>query len=172
MKYYFKCPSCGSDAEFLIPNEESQGLGLLLFLYGGLIPTLLYADTTCRRVQCAKCGYLFRQPTLPRTVVSRLAAWIIGIIFLFGLFTLFMIAFPEIPGLLPQSPILMEIEQVISDNPRAIFLGFFPMVVLILVLSVLVSWISNHSARAELRKTHETKPKQRLETKQETAALD
>ncbi len=168
MKYYFKCPSCGSDDEFSLPKEESTGLGFLLFFFGGLIPLLLYADSTCHRVQCAECGYIFRQPPLPRTTRSRLATWIIGIILLFGILTLLMMGVPEVADLLPRFPALTKIEQLISDNPRAIIFGLLPMIAAILALSVLVSWTSNRAAHRELRKEFETKPKQYIENKQRT----
>jgi len=165
MKYYFKCPECGNDDEFSLPREESAGLGFLLLVFGGFISALLYADATRRRVQCARCGYIFRQPPLPRTPLSTMATWVIGIVFLFGVLTSLMIAFPEIVDLLPQSLTLDEIELLISVNPRAVLFGLFPMIAAILLLSVSVSWASNHTAHAELRKQFHTKPKQGVETR-------
>jgi len=159
MKYYFKCPSCRSDDEFALLKEESSGLGFLLFFFCGLIPALLYADVARRRVQCTKCGYIFRQPPLPRTALSRISTWIIGIIILFLALTSFMIAFPQIVSLFPQSSSLGEVEKLVSDNPRAIILGILPMILLVTVLSMLASWASNRRAHAELKKKFETKPK-------------
>ncbi|MEN6427360.1 MAG: hypothetical protein ABFE13_18555 [Phycisphaerales bacterium] len=147
-------------------------MGLLLFFLGDFIPLLLYADNTRRRVQCAKCGYIFRQPAMRRTAVSTLAAWVIGIVLLFGFFAVLLIVLPEIADLVPESPILTAIEQVISDNPRVvalIVLVFASMMAAIVALSLFVSWVSNYRACAELRKNCETKPKQYAETRQEAA---
>ena len=154
--------------KFSLPKEEPTGLGFLLFFLGGLIPLLLYADTTCHRVQCAECGYIFRQPTLPRTTLSRFATWIIAIILLFGILTLLLIGVPDVADLLPRFPALTKIEQLISKNPRAIIFGLLPMIAAVLTLSVFVSWASNHVAHRKLRKEFETKPKLHVESKQET----
>jgi len=176
MRYYFKCPSCGSDAEFTVPREESSGLGFPLLVIYGFIAALLYADATSGRVQCSKCGYIFRQPSLPRTAVSALAVWIIGIILVFGFLAVLVMGFPEIMDLLPQSHILAAIEQLISENPRAVLLGSvctIAAVVLILVVSLIASWASNHRAHAELRKKFETEPKQcDVETKRDLTMVD
>jgi hypothetical protein len=159
MKYYFECPACRNDEEFSLPREDSAGLTYMLWVWCGFIPALLFADATRHRVQCARCGYIFRQPCLPRTSLSIMAAWVIGIVLLFGTLTILMIGFPEVTDLLPQSLTLQEIELLISDHPRAILFGLFPMIAALLLLSVCVSWASNHRARAELRKRFITKPK-------------
>lgn len=169
MKYYFKCPNCGSDDEFSVPREESSGLGLLFFLWGDFIPMLLYADAAYHRVQCAECGYIFRQPPLPRTTLSKLTTWIIGIIVLFSIFTMFIIGVPQVADLLPQFPALTEMELLISENPRAIIFGLFPMIAAIFALSIFVSWISNRAAHRKLRKEFETKPKRYPESRHKTS---
>lgn len=174
MKYYFKCPSCGSDDEFTLPREEPSGLGLSLFLLGESVSALMYADSVRRRVQCAKCGYLFRQPALPRTAVATLAAWVIGIILLLGLSIICLIVVPEVMDLIPPSQALAVIEQFISEYPRVVLLGVLPLIaaiLAILVVCVIASWASSHRARVELRKKFETKPKRHAETKQETATI-
>jgi hypothetical protein len=159
MKYYFKCPGCESDDEFTLLREESSGLGFWLFIIGGFLPALMYADATRHRIQCSKCSYIFRQPPLPRTSLSRLSTWIIWIIIVFGVCTFLMIAVPEIDSLLPQSQVLNQIEQFISNNPSVILFGLFPMIALILILCLLGSWFSNRAAHREFRKEFETKPK-------------
>lgn len=174
MRCYFKCPNCGIDDEFSLPKEESTGLGFLLFFFGGFIPWLLYADSTRHRVQCAECGYIFRQPPLPplpRTALSRFATWISGIILVFGAFTLLLIGIPEVADLLPRISTLTKVEQLVSENPRAITFGLLPMVAVILALCVFVSWASNRKAHRKLRKEFETKSQQDIETEQRTPTI-
>lgn len=159
MKYYFKCPNCGSDDEFTLPKEESSGLGCLLFLLGGFIPALLYADFTQHRVQCSGCGYIFRKPPLPRTPLSIVTGWIIGIIAIFGVLTSILFAFPDVKYVMPHSPTLMALERIISGNPYAIIFGILPMVAVILLLAIFVSIFSNYKARRALEERYETEPK-------------
>jgi hypothetical protein len=160
MKYYFQCPACGRDDEFSVPQEESTGLTGLLFLLGDFLPALLYADARRHRVQCAHCGYIFRQPPLPRTSLSIMATWVIGIMVVFGVFALLVIVLPDLADLLPSSPTLQAIEQFISENPKAVLFGLVPMIAVIFLLSVCASWASNHAAHAKLRKQFRTEPSQ------------
>ncbi len=174
MKYYFKCPSCGNDDGFTLPREEPSGLGFALFLLADSWAAM-YADAARRRVQCAKCGYLFRQPALPRTAVATLAAWVIGIILLLGLLIICLIVVPEVADLIPPSQALAVIEQFISEYPRVVLLGVLPLIaaiLAILVVCAIASWVSSHRARVELRKEFETKPKRHAETRQETATRE
>ena len=165
MKYYFSCPNCRSDDGFTVPEEESSGLGWLLFFLGGFLPALLYASHASQRVQCSKCGYIFRQPALPRTSLSVLATWIIGVEFLFLVVTILAIAFPEMVSLIPDSQLLADVEAIISDNPRALLIGLFPMLLVILVTCAVASWASNYRAHKEMRNHFETRPKRYSETK-------
>jgi hypothetical protein len=168
MKYYFSCPNCRSDDEFTLPEEESSGTGWLLFLLGGFIPALLYAGHFHRRVRCSKCGYIFQQPPLPRTSLSVLATWIIGIEFLFLVVTILAIAFPEMVSLIPDSQLLSGAEKIISDNPRAFLIGLLPMLLVILLTCTVASWASNCKAHKEMRNHFETRPKRYSERETQT----
>ena len=43
MKYYFRCPKCGNDEQFVKPAEQSGSFSGG-FLGGGIIPSLAFAD--------------------------------------------------------------------------------------------------------------------------------
>ena len=159
MKYYFKCPNCGCDDEFSLPKEQSSGLGCLLFFLGGIIPALLYANSTQHRVQCSECGYIFRKPPFPRTPLSVFTGWIIGIIVVFGVFTSILFASPDVKYLFPYSPTLMALERIIASNPYAIIFGILPMIALIFILAIFVSIFSNYKAQRALNERYETEPK-------------
>jgi hypothetical protein len=148
-----------TDCQFTLPQEESSGLGWLLFLFGGFLPALLYASHTRQRVQCAKCGYIFRQPALPKTSLSVLATWIIGVEFLFLAVTILAIVLPELTSWIPDSQLLSGAERVISDNPRAFLVGLLPMLLVTLLTCTIAFWASNHKAHRELRNHFETRPK-------------
>jgi hypothetical protein len=81
VKYFFKCPKCGSDEEFIVPEDGGWGsdLGCLFLSFGGLIPAFLYSAAVRRRIQCTRCFYLFRQPPLPESSLARFAKWVIVI---------------------------------------------------------------------------------------------
>lgn len=172
MKYYFKCPGCGSDDEFSRLEEESNSFGFLIFVIGGFLPALLYADSRRHRVQCLKCGYIFRRPPLPRTTLSKFATWIIWIIIFFSCCTFLMILFPEINSMIPESQTLKEIETFISTNPIAILFGLLPMVPVILIMCLIGSWFSNHAAHRKFRNEFKTTPKRYTETKREIPTDD
>jgi hypothetical protein len=166
IKYYFQCPGCGNDDEFFLLEEQSAGLTYGLLLLGDVLAALLYADATRCRVQCAHCRYIFRRPSLPRTSLSTLATWIIGIIVAFGVLTVLLIGAPELANLLPSSPTLQAAERFISENPKAVLFGLLPMIAALLLVSLVASWASNHAAHANLRKQFQTKPKPYVEPKQ------
>ncbi len=170
MRYYFSCPNCRSDDEFVLPQEASSGIGCLLFLFGGFIPALLYADHIHQRVQCSKCGYIFRQPPLPRTSLSALATWIIGVIFVFLVVTILAVVFPEMVSLIPDSRLLSGAERIISDHPRAVLIGLVPMLLLIVLICTAASWAANHRAHREMRNHFETRPKRYSERQTQTPA--
>jgi rubredoxin len=168
MEYYFKCQNCGSKDEFTLPEEERSKMGCLLFLFGGFIPALLYASYSRQRVQCSKCGYIFRQPPLPRTPLSVLATWVIGVVLVFLVATTLGIAFPEMASIIPDSPLLSKAEKIISDNPRVFVIGLLPMLLLILVICTGASWVSNYRAHKEMRRHFETRPKRYSEREKQT----
>src|SRR4051812_32237982 len=78
VKFYFRCPYCGSDEEFAKPPGDTS-LGCAVSLLG-FFPALPLAHHFRRRVQCRKCGHIFPQPPLPRGSVAKFAGWIMAII--------------------------------------------------------------------------------------------
>ena len=158
LKYYFKCPNCKNDEHFSLPSCASTGLGCLLLILGGFIPALLYAESTRRRVQCSSCGFIFRQPSLPRTPVSDFTTWILGIVLLFGLLTVVLILFPALTALVPDAPLVLNMETFIKNNPKAIGVGLAPIIPLILIVSLLTSWGSNRRAHKLLKTKFKIEP--------------
>lgn len=161
MKYYFQCPRCQNDERFTEPEEDTSNLGCTLFFLGGLLPSLLFLRAMKRRVQCGKCGYIFQQPSIPRTAVSSLAIWINTIIF----FCLLLIAIPIF------SPFWMqaisnksnpwEIEKLVIENPRAFIIGVGLIIGIITPICMISSVLSNHNERNRIGRQYETKPKLR-----------
>jgi uncharacterized BrkB/YihY/UPF0761 family membrane protein len=159
MKYYFTCPNCGSDKEFAVPSENSLGLGCLLFIFGGLIPAILYADARRRRVVCTSCHHIFRQPSLPRTPVSILATWIIGVLLLAGILVVLLLLFPELAILVPQHRWIEAAHDLFMLNSRGALLVMVATFVLLAAISFIASVVSNVKAHKKLRETHEIRPK-------------
>jgi rubredoxin len=148
VKYYFQCPNCGSDKQFIRPSEEASGLGCLLFLFGGFIPALLFADYTHRRVQCQSCGHIFRQPPIPSSPVAKLAGWLLAFIIISGGIAILLFSFPDLAALLLSIPFVATIEEAIIAQPRvAAYL-----LALLLVLIVVSCWTAACVSNARFRK--------------------
>lgn len=96
MKYYFKCPRCGNDDGFTRTEQQSSGMGCLILLFGGLISALLHAGSQMHRIQCDRCGYIFRQPALPWNGAARLAEIVLLAFFLASVALAVLVTFPDI----------------------------------------------------------------------------
>ncbi len=169
MKYYFKCPNCKNNEQFTTPSESSSGLGCLLLFFGGIIPALLYADSTNRRIQCANCGHIFQQPPLPNSSVSKLAKWIVLILVLFIFGSFLILVEPEISSLLPRYQWLSGFEGIIRANPYETAFCITALVLVLAIITILSSMISNARFRASFRKEYLTQPIPYHKAKQENA---
>ena len=158
MRYYFRCPKCDSDVSFSKLREDSQGLGCSLFLLGGILPLWVYASATRRRVQCLHCGFIFRQPPLPRTPISILSTWISSIVIVFSFLGLVMASFSDVIAALPNPGLVDDLAGFIAENPKPVVYALLPMVVLVLAVCVLASWTSNLAAHRKLREEFLTRP--------------
>src|SRR6266511_3295106 len=96
MKYYFRCPNCGNDEEFVRPSEETSNLGCALFVFGGFIPYLLFAGHNLGRVQCSNCAHIFRQPPLPSSPLATFAGWILALTVIPVIVAVFFFSFTEL----------------------------------------------------------------------------
>lgn len=56
------CPRCRFSASFHPVEMQEDSTGCLMFMLGGFLPYLLYNSSRQGRVQCAKCGFIFRVP--------------------------------------------------------------------------------------------------------------
>ena len=136
MKYYFRCPKCGNDEQFIKPSEQTDDLGCALFFYGGLIPGLLFANHASRRIQCTRCAHLFSQPALPSSPVASFAGWIVALTIVPIVAAVFVFCVPDLASLLPSIPVIATIEEAFAAQPRvAAYL-----LAVLLVLIVLFCW--------------------------------
>ncbi len=168
MSYYFGCPRCGSNRSFATVAEDDSSLGCLLFLIGGLLALLIYADSTRGRVQCTHCGHIFRQPPLPRSPLSKFALAVIGLIVASVIVTVVMTSIPALVGWLPDLPFITKLEDFVEENPKALVASLFPALIIVTVLAFVVSFVSNRRYRQDLRKTFETAPKAFSEARNES----
>lgn len=158
MRYYFQCPDCESDVAFSKPREGPQGLGCLFFLFINLIPLLRYVDARRRRVQCRHCGYIFRQPPLPRSSASILSSWVIGIVVALSFLGFVMASSPGITAALPSCDLVDRLAGFISENPKPVAYALLPMLVLVLAACFLASWVSDLATHKKLREEFLTRP--------------
>jgi hypothetical protein len=158
-KYYFSCPRCRSNEAFSLPAEDSSGLGCVFFFFGGIIPALIYSDRQSRKIQCDSCGYIFCQPSLPRTGAEILGTSIL-LCYVAAVATSFVfLVFPEIMDVIPQPEFVKEFAQVISQHIEffVILVGATAMVTLCLCL--VVSITSGIVKRSRLSKKYLLQPK-------------
>jgi hypothetical protein len=158
VKYYFQCPKCGSDEEFVKPSEQSSDLGCALFLFGGIIPALMYADHTRSRVQCAKCAHIFRQPPIPGSPLAAFAGWMMGLIILPVIIAVFFFSFKELANLLPPLAVIDTIEEAIARQPRVAAYLLALLFVLIVIPCWVAACVSNAKFRKQFATGHRTKP--------------
>ena len=159
MRYYYKCPQCGSDEDFVKPREESSGLGGPLLLTGGLFSALLFADYARGRVQCGKCLYIFRPPQPPASPIGNFAAWIVALTAIPVLLAVFAMAFSDSPDLLPSNPLIAPLEERVSAQPRIAAYALLTVPVLIVVPCLVVATIGNARFRRQLAKEYRLTPR-------------
>lgn len=164
-KYYFKCPKCGSDAEFRRVREQSSGLLGLMILLGHFILALALLEERRSRVQCASCGYVFHQPVLRRSSVSNLAISMIALVLFFVFVAILMGVLPELVGLsedvgwADEYGIVSVVEGFVERNPQAVAISAILMVVCIVVVCLVVSFVSNRRMKQKIKLEYEIKPK-------------
>lgn len=158
MKYYFRCPKCQSDSEFVKPSEEDSGLGCLLFLFGGFIPALLFAGHKQGRIQCRKCTHIFPQPSRPSSPLAKFAGWILALSLIPAVTSIFFFKIVDFASLLPVLPVISTIEEAVKDQPRVAAYLFGVLFVLIVIPCIVVACVSNARFRKQLAKTYQTHP--------------
>lgn len=147
MKFYFQCPRCSNDEEFIKPQEQASNLGWALFFFGGFLPALLYADHSSHRVQCKVCGTMFRQPPLPSSPVGKFAHWILGSTIVLSVVAVFFFMLPNLAAFLPSLPVIDTFEQAISAHPRVA--AYF--LTLLCLLTAASCWIAAYFSNSKFR---------------------
>ena len=158
MEYYFQCPKCGTDDEFVKPNEESFPIGSAILAPGGIFAALLIADHARHRTQCGKCAYIFRQPPIPRTQLASFARWMVSLtiilLFIAGIF----FGVTDGGSHIPPAPVLSEFEALIAAKPRVAAWLIVFLVLLICIPCWIGGWISNAIYRKHLSAVYSVKP--------------
>ncbi len=163
MKYYFKCPKCGSDEEFIVPESDSDGrgggLGCLLFLVGGFIPLFIYYYLSLgKRIQCTRCYFLFRQPPLPESPVAEFSKWVIVVAVVPVFAAWLLTSMPEVIANLPSLPGVEALEKEAVAQPRLIAYLLVAIILSVIVTCFLAQLISNSRLRNELSKKYILRP--------------
>ncbi len=162
--YYFHCPRCGSDERFAAVNQDNVvSLGCLLALVGGLLPWLLYADSTHNQVQCMNCGKIFRQPPLPQSPLSKYALSIIILIVIAIFALLIMVAVPEFTSWMMDYPTIALLVEFIEKHPEAIVASLLPLLIILVVSATVVSIVANRRYRRRLREQVRLEPQAQFE---------
>ena len=159
-KYYFGCPSCGNNKDFHRVRESSSGgTGCLILLLGGILPLLLFAKSKLGRIQCGKCGYIFRQPSPPSSPVAK-TALSFGILIPFSALLIGYIisTIPYLNEGIPGKKIITWLSDLIANHPSGAGLTLFIYIILSVFFSLLIAVIANYKFRRPLLKEFDYKP--------------
>ncbi len=151
MKFYFKCPKCGNDEQFVRPNEK---LGFALYLGYGL----LFTDYMRARVQCMRCLYIFRPPPVPSSPLAAFAVWILGVTVISGIVAVVLFCAPPLAQALPAFSVIPVLEEAILMQPRVAAYLLGALFVLIPVSCCVAVMFSNAKFRKQLAKEYHLKP--------------
>lgn len=158
MKYYFKCPGCGSDEQFIKPAESGAEPGVLTTFFGGAMTSYSLAEARRNRVQCGKCGRLFKLPPIPNSPVARLAHWIIMSLILFFLAGGSLLLVKSGESYLPKVQWISEFSCIIADHPYLVAFWIVSLTVFLLLTSMLAALISNIRFTTRFQKQYKTRP--------------
>lgn len=159
-KYYFACPSCGNDKEFYRIRETSaRETGCLILLLGGILPLALFCGYKLGRIQCAKCGYIFRQPSPPSSPVAK-AVLSFGILlpFLSILVGYVITTIPSLKESIPGSKIILWLEVILRKHTVGVAGILFTYIILTIIFSILIAVIANFKYRRPLLRKFDYKP--------------
>ena len=159
-KYYFACPSCGNNKNFhRIRESSSGGTGCLIFLLGGFLPLLLFAGSRLGRVQCGKCGYIFRQPSPPTSPVAT-TALLLGILlpFLVIIIGYIISSIPSLNDGIPGKSIIFWLSDLIKNHSFGAALILFIYIIFTIFFSLMVAIIANYKFRRPLLRKFDYEP--------------
>lgn len=147
-RYYFDCRECHYTDDFVTVRVENSGNLAWLLLCGpiGWIVLLLILFRP-PKIQCSRCGYVFRQPSPPATPVETLVFWLVVGIVLPILLVFTLNYLPELSEGIPRSGYVDALELWIASNPRQAALW----VICFFAVEVLICAIAAVNARSKLK---------------------
>lgn len=148
-KYYFRCPHCGNDEEFVRPTEDGH-LGCAMLLLGGLLAANHVNEYRKHRVQCVRCLHMFQQPALRVSAVAAFGTVIQVLTILLVVAGVIFYGYGDLITPLPEWPILFWIEEAIAAKPRVAAYFLVALVVTMLFVPIIAGWIGNRSNRRQL----------------------
>ena len=158
--YYFSCPSCGSNGDFFRGGDDySESTGCAIFMFGGLLPALIYRDSVTGRIRCGACGHKFRQPGLPSSPAARIAMWmwlLIPASFMGGMLASWAgLQQSDFPG---KASVIDGVAGLMRANTFAFAVTFVLMVAGLTVLALAIGVVSNIRYHKAIRRQYDTEP--------------
>ena len=159
--YYFSCAKCGNNQAFYRVDEpSSEGLGCLILFFGGILPALLYSDSRKRRVQCGKCGLIFRSPRIPASPITATLGWIVLTVFLSFLLGFIL---GELSDTLGQSAVvrlLFVLQPLVTSNSYGVAAAILLCAVVTIVVFISIGLAANFRHRRRILSESESEPKE------------
>lgn len=138
MKYFFKCPGCGNETDFVKPTEQGNGSGCIMLFFGGIFPFLLFSSLNGARIQCDQCKLLFAQPSLPSNKSAIYLGLLVGLTITVIFVSVFFFCIPGLARILPEIPAGHILEEAIHNEPRvATYL-----IIVLSAFTVLPLWVA------------------------------
>lgn len=163
MKYYFRCPRCGNDEEFLRPSDDTN-TGCSLLFFGGLFSALIFSNYQKQRVQCLKCMHMFQQPPVPSSPVENFAGVVQAITLVLVATAVAFYGIPVLTEVLPPGvPIMSAIEDAVANQPRTAAYLLVALVVSMLGVSVIAALLGKRGTRRRLSSEYRLQPPRSIE---------
>ncbi len=128
----------------------------MLFLLGGLIPLLLFSEANRNKIQCNKCGYIFRQPPFPSNITANLTKCIFVLFVALSVCGVVLYTNPDLLSFVENYPWLVEFEAFIENNSRLVAVITVTFLVIFTFLCLVSTLLANSKSNRKIRQQFKT----------------
>jgi len=158
--FYFHCPKCENDTHFSEMNQQVDGgaWGCALLFFAPILLPFFLGDLLAARVQCSQCGFVFRRPPMPRSVLANFVLLSFALLLLGAIAITVLIHSPEILVQLPEYSVLSWLEAVIANHSRAVLWGALSLFAFWVLTAIVWAVTDNLQHHRRLREQFRSQP--------------